>query len=575
MSLPIPDKILSQHIGVVGKTGSGKTSTSKLLIETAVANGARVCVLDPIKSDWWGLTSSADGKREGLPFHILGGPRGHVPLHAQAGGAIGEIVGNGSLPLSILDMADFEMGGLQTFFTHFAPALLRKMRGVLYLVVEEAHEFAPKERGGFGAENMAIHFAKKIATAGRSKGIRLIVATQRTQSLHNAVLGSCETIMAHRLTAPADQEPVVKWLKANLPPEKAKEVSASLQSLKTGEAWVCSGELGYFERVQFPRISTYDNSATPTNDLSAVSVKTATVDHEKLRTIIGAAVEQAKENDPAHLKGEITRLRAELDKTPEPAEPQEVKVPDAEALREHRLRLNDVTSLVTASQETLKAQSEALGHIRANLEQSAAVIIKQLEDATALKFLPRPVLPPNEEWATWKPGAAPQPACKVSYAEKISGMGESLPRAEKLILNCLAQFGSCSKNRIAAVTGYAVNGGGFNNALSALRTKLYITDGDPMEIRAQGSGALGKFEPLPIGQALIAHWERQLSKAEAAIFRVVCDAYPHPLEKATVAKLSGYEVGGGGFNNALSRLRTLELINRGQQIKASANLFVT
>jgi DNA helicase HerA-like ATPase len=60
-------------------------------------------------------------------------------------------------------------------------------------VIEEAHEFAPKERAGIGAENMAIHWAKKLATAGRSKGIRLIVATQRVQALHNAVLGSCET----------------------------------------------------------------------------------------------------------------------------------------------------------------------------------------------------------------------------------------------------------------------------------------------------------------------------------------------------------------------------------------------
>jgi hypothetical protein len=73
---------------------------------------------------------------------------------------------------------------------------MRHARGVVYLVIEEAHELAPKERAGFGAENMAIHWAKKLATAGRSKGIRLIVATQRVQALHNAVLGSCETLIA-------------------------------------------------------------------------------------------------------------------------------------------------------------------------------------------------------------------------------------------------------------------------------------------------------------------------------------------------------------------------------------------
>jgi len=49
----------------------------------------------------------------------------------------------------------------------------KRMRGVVYLVLEEAHEFAPKERTGIGAESMAIHYAKQLATAGRSKGIRI------------------------------------------------------------------------------------------------------------------------------------------------------------------------------------------------------------------------------------------------------------------------------------------------------------------------------------------------------------------------------------------------------------------
>jgi hypothetical protein len=322
--------MLSQHTAVLGKTGAGKTITSKLMIEQVVAEGARVCILDPLKSDWWGLTSSADGKHAGLAFQILGGPHGHVPLHSSSGKAVAEIVATGALPLSIIDMAEFEPGGQARFFTEFAPALLRKMRGVVYLVVEEAHLFAPKERSGIGSENLSIHWAKTIATAGRSKGIRLILATQRTQALHNALLGSCDTLIAHRLTAPADQEPVVKWLKANTTKEILADVSSSLASLKTGEGWICSGEARQFERVAFPMITTYDNTATPTGDGVTREIKTAPVDREKLRAIIGDAVAEAEAQDPRRLRARIAELERQAKKSgtvqPAAAAPGKVEV---------------------------------------------------------------------------------------------------------------------------------------------------------------------------------------------------------------------------------------------------------
>ena len=307
----IPEAALEQHVAVLGKTGSGKTTTAKLAIEQVVADGARVCILDPIKSDWWGLISSADGKHAGLPFYILGGPRGHVPLHAGAGRAIGELVASGALPLSIIDMADFAPGGQARFFVDFAPALLRRMRGVVYLVIEEAHLFAPKERSGIGAENMSIHWAKTLATAGRSKGIRLVLVTQRTQALHNALLGSCDTMIAHRLTAPADQEPVVKWLKANVDKETTEKVASSLSSLRTGDAWLCSGEAKLFELHHFPKIKTYDNTATPTGKGEEHAVKAAPVDVDKLRTIMGEAVADAEASDPKLLRARIVQLERE------------------------------------------------------------------------------------------------------------------------------------------------------------------------------------------------------------------------------------------------------------------------
>lgn len=313
MSHTFPPAILPKHLAILGMTGSGKSTTARDLVEQVVPEGSRVCILDTVKSDWWGITSSASGKRPGLPFTILGGEHGHLPLHRSMGKAIAEIVANGTLPLSIVDMEDFGPGDISHFFCDFAPMLMKKMRGVLYLLIEEAHEVAPKERAGFDKENMGVYWAKKLATAGRKRGLRLIVITQRVQALHNAVLGSCENIIVHRMTAPADQEPVVKWLKSNIKDKELRQrVEESMPSIPTGSGWLCSGENKLFELVKFPKATTYDNTAAPTNDDELANVKTAAIDIEKLRVALADAVKVANENDPALLRKQIAEMRHEL-----------------------------------------------------------------------------------------------------------------------------------------------------------------------------------------------------------------------------------------------------------------------
>ncbi len=87
------------------------------------------------------------------------------------------------------------------------------------------------------------------------------------------------------------------------------------------------------------------------------------------------------------------------------------------------------------------------------------------------------------------------------------------------------------------------------------------------------AAALGSFEPLPTGRELLDYWLRQLPKAERAILKLLADNWPDGLSKDAVAALTGYEVSGGGFNNALGKLRTLELITGSKELRASDELF--
>lgn len=546
-----PTEVLRHHTAVLGKTGAGKTSTEKLIVEQVVADGARVCVLDALKSDWWGITSSASGKSAGLPFQILGGPRGHVPLHSSAGKVIGHLVGSGKLPLSIVDMADFEPGGIQRFFVDFAEALFRNVRGVVYLVIEEAHEVAPKERAGFGAENMAIHWAKKLATGSRTKGIKLIVATQRVQALHNAVLGSCETLITHRLTTPADKAPVIDWLKDNASKETMEQVRASLSSLPTGTGWICSGEAEIFEKVSFPKFRTFDNTATPDHDTVEIDVKMAPVDQDALRRLIGDEVSKAEADDPKKLRAENEKLRRQLAAQPGAA------IVDEGAIR-------DATAAAYARGKT-DGYADA---IKAVTIESAAVL-KGLEGARAAAAQ-------LEHWSKQAPPSfAPAPAATASRAAqrlrearqtrrevatpKVSADGVDLPLSARKMLTVLDTTPPVRRTWVqtATLAGLKARGGSFNTAKKVLlESGLIRTVGSLIEI-AHPSAAASAAAVSP--SELIDMWCKNLSGSAPAILRTLFEG-GGSMSQIDIASQLKLAARGGSWNTSWKELRDNKIV---------------
>ncbi|MGR4927370.1 helicase HerA domain-containing protein [Bradyrhizobium sp. CAR08] len=535
----IPPAVLGQHSAFLGKTGSGKTSTAKLAVEQIVRNdpGARVCVLDPLKSDWWGLTSSTDGREAGLPFYILGGPRGHVQLHESAGKAIGELVATGALPLSIIDMADFRPGGLQEFFNDFVPALMRKMRGVVYLVIEEAHEFAPKERAGIGAENLAIHHAKKLATAGRSKGIRMMVLTQRTQALHNAVLGSCDTMIAHRLTAPADQEPVKKWLKANVDKATFERVSTSLASLKTGTGWICSGEAQIAELVHFPKISTYDNSATPTGDMAEQHVRTAPVDRDRLRTIIGDAAKQEASEDPVRLRAEIARLTAEASRSAGAAsDPAAVAAADQRGYaRGFEAGFSEAEGQgLVLWEASRKFAIEHAENIAQQLRQQRFQIVRNPAMAAAASAHSTPTAPPRSPHAPAQ--RTPSPAA--------SGDGTLSPALQNA-LNAVAWWHKIGHDpveraRAAVVARLSPKASTFGVYLAELAKRGLVQSPEPGKVSLTDAGHRLAIVPRAGTAAELREMALSLlGPQEQKVFDVVYGAHPRSIARKAVAERMG------------------------------------
>ena len=285
-----------------------------------------------------------------------------------------------------------------------------------------------------------------------------------------------------------------------------------------------------------------------------------------------------------------------------------VEVPALEAGQAGQLQA--IASELTAKADALRADAGRMTDVAGSMTDVAREILLRLDRISPPATLSAPPEPAAIEMARPEPAtfAAPPPSSGIGAASGKAGggedareegtdegpgregpatadgqntgekpSGEKMPLAERKVLTALARFpDGRRKNQVALLTGYAVSGGGFNNALSALRSKAWIAGRDVLTITAPGSAALGRWEPLPApGPALLEHWAGHLGKAERAVLRALAQAHPGALTKERLGAAAGYEPTGGGFNNALSRLRTLALIEGRGELRASDTLCLT
>jgi hypothetical protein len=146
----------------------------------------------------------------------------------------------------------------------------------------------------------------------------------------------------------------------------------------------------------------------------------------------------------------------------------------------------------------------------------------------------------------------------------------SLGKAERTFLGVLAQFPEGrTRTQLAMLSHYSAKSGGVRNALGALRSAGLVGRAEPIRITEEGLAAFeGQYEPLRQGDALIEHWMQTLGKAERVMLQILLDMYPRSMTRDGLGEAAGYSPLSGGVRNAFGRLRTLDLINRGQDIRA-------
>jgi hypothetical protein len=539
----LPLEAVTQTFAVLAKRGVGKTYCASVMAEEMLAAGQQLVCIDPVGAMW--------GLRSEYPIAVLGGEHGDVMLEESAGELIAQSIVEGGFS-AVLDLSLFRKGQMQRFMTPFLETLYRLNRQALHLFVDEADAFAPQR--SFGDENRLLGAMEDIVRRGRKRGIGCTLISQRPAVLNKNVLTQAEVLIALRLVHPKDIDAVREWVNVHADPDRAQEMEVSLPSLPIGTAWFWSPGWGdIFRKVKIRQRRSFDSGATPKPGETAKAPKRlASIDLAALGERIKATVEKAKENDPRELKRRIAELEKQLRERP--AEQVQVE------------KIVEVPVLKNGMLERTQQLIDRMESEGAKVVSAAAELRQQIAPA----FAPRPVAQqPKASPAphrVWEP--KPKPEGTVTFTR-------TLGKAERLILTALAQHGVAPKNKVALLAGYAVSGGGFNNSIGSLRSKGLIEgSGDALQITAAGASELGHYLPLPTGLALLDHWYRQLGKAEREALRVLADIYPQSLSKEQLAERAGYAADGGGFNNALGRLRTLELIEGGRgELRAAAALF--
>lgn len=552
----IPAKALDRHIGILGMTGSGKTSAAKVaIVEPALAAGERVLIIDPTAA-WWGLRIGAARPHRGFPIYIFGGEHGDYPLRAADAVPLAEAFATSS-DSAIFDTSQMTVSERTAFFTEFAEAIRRKNRGPLKLIIDEAHLFMPQQgaKAG-GAVPAMLHAGNNLVSLGRSRGLRITLISQRPAKLHKDSLTQVQSLVAMRLMAPQDRKAISEWIADQADPSREKEIIASLPALKPGTGWVWSPMDEHLALKQFPMPSTFDSSRAPTADDEAGPTLTP-INLDALKGRLGKLEAERKANDPAALRRRIAELEA-----------QATAAPSREAIEEAERNGFDL-GFETGVTYAAAAWSPILRTIKAAVPDTLPVPERP-------KDRPRSTRTPEHRPIHMPEPAAQAYATRKGYIEKKAYNGDLGPERRPLAVLAAVYPAGMTEAQWATAAGMKRTGGTWNTYKSRLRTAGMIDIWANGQITATpvAMETLGdRIEPMPApGPALVDFWAQKVGGA-GPMLRKLADFYPNEVSRQRLAEHMNMTPTGGTFNTYLSRLRSPGLIEeRGKDLRCSPNL---
>jgi len=184
-----------------------------------------------------------------------------VALDKGMGAALGRLVGTHRIAC-VVDVSDLGSAAARRgFVTAFTGALHAANTEPLHLVLDEADLWAPQRAQPDGLDLLGR--IEEIVRRGRVRGFVPWLITQRPAVLHKDVLSQADVLVSMKLTASQDREAVGRWIEGQADRAEGRRILGALPRLARGEGWMWAPGHGVLAGVAFPRIRTFDSSATP------------------------------------------------------------------------------------------------------------------------------------------------------------------------------------------------------------------------------------------------------------------------------------------------------------------------
>ncbi len=526
---------------ICANSGGGKSYAVRKILEES-SNKVMSIILD-VEGEFRTL-------REKYDFLLIGN-EGDVKLNMKSAKLLPKKIMELEVS-TIIDISDLKRSERIKYIKDFLEGLMelpRKMEnGGTYwkpclVVLDEAHLLAGQQEKQDSCASVI-----DLMTRGRKRGYCGILCTQRISKLHKDAVAEANNIMIGRTGLDIDMKRASEILGFT-----SKQDMLTLRDLEAGEFYVFGTAISRHVTKAFvgevqtthPKVGMdlRKEIVAPTENIIKILSKIKDLPQE-------AEKELRELND---YKKEVMELKRQI-RILEHSKPRpEVDEKQLERAREQGYR-----------QGVIEYQSE-----KQSLEKAYKVLEKKLIDLG--KILGQDIKIPEIKIESRKVGLSSdthvgstrrtRDIAGSNPAPSISNDEYNLNLCERKLYSLLFQYSerSFTKSQIGVFTGYSHKSGGFNNAISHLR-QLGLIEGSGNDLRAKEINPNLAQEFDFSKEAIIG----KLNKCEREIYNVLLNNPKETFGKEELAMTTEtqYSSNSGGFNNAISRLNTLGLIQR-------------